>query len=228
VMKNEENRQWFGVGIKLDLGRDRWARVFGMEAVAVMVAEETPKRKRNRTSEYSRRKVKRAISAEAKAVNADKAIDPDKAEAGKGYADESVKHQLSLLEKRTKDRPTDADGDIDFAYRNMANPNVEPLSAPSTAAWSWYEYARTWPAKFLEICAKREDAKAKQAGTITNQRMEDDKRQQFAILDRIEQQLTLDVRGMVKDLMDKFPREVLRECRKYGDAWKSFHAEECQ
>ena len=91
-----------------------------------------------------------------------------------------------------------------------------------------YLYARREPPKFLEICAKREDAKAKMAGTITNQRMEDDKRQQFAILDRIEKQLTIDVKEMVNDLMDKFPREVLRECRKYGDAWESFLAEECQ
>ena len=137
---------------------------------------------------------------------------------------EEVK-QLVLL---TNGQPTDADRDIDFAYRNMAFSSVMPLTAPSGAAWQWYLYARREPAKFLEICAKREDAKAKMAGTITNQRMEDDKRQQFAILDRIEKQLTLDVREMVNDLMDKFPREVLRECRKYGDAWKSFLAEECQ
>ena len=133
--------------------------------------------------------------------------------------------QLALL---TSGQPTDLDRDINFAYRSMALPSVTPLMAPSLAAWQWYLYARREPAKFLEICAKREDAKAKMAGTITNQRMEDDKRQQFAILDRIEKQLTLDVREMVNDLMDKFPREVLRECRKYGDAWKSFLAEECQ
>jgi hypothetical protein len=47
----------------------------------------------------------------------------------------------------------------------------------------WYLYARSEPIKFLEISAKREDAKVKQAGTITSQRMEDDKRKQFAILD---------------------------------------------
>jgi hypothetical protein len=142
--------------------------------------------------------------------------------------DAEIAEELKQLVLLTNSQPTDLDRDINFAYRNMAFSSVMPLTAPSGAAWQWYLYARREPAKFLEICAKREDAKAKQAGTITNQRMEDDKRQQFAILDRIEKQLTLDVRGMVKDLMDKFPREVLRECRKYSDAWKSFLAEECQ
>jgi hypothetical protein len=188
-----------------------------------------PKRKRDRTAEYARRKTRRELAGIAgtagTVVSPDK---PDESEAGAGEVPDAIKHQLLLLEKRTKDRPTDADGDINFAYRNMANPNVEPLFAPSTAAWSWYQYARTWPDKFLEICAKREDAKAKQAGTITQQRMEDDKRQQFAIIDRIEKQLTLDVKAMVRDLMDKFPREVLRVCKTYDEAWKSFLAEECQ
>ena len=39
--------------------------------------------------------------------------------------------QLRLLEKRTRGNPTDADGDIDFAYRNMALPSVTPLMALS-------------------------------------------------------------------------------------------------
>ncbi|GEM_PF-926514 len=133
--------------------------------------------------------------------------------------------QLALL---TNGQPTDADRDIDFAYRKMALSTVTPLMAPSTSGWSWYLYARRHPDKFLDICAKREDAKAKQAGTITNQRMEDDKRKQFAILDRIEQQLTLDIKGVIQDLMTKFPYDVLRECRKFDAAWKAFLAEECQ
>ena len=128
-------------------------------------------------------------------------------------------NQLALL---TNGQPSDLDRDINFAYRNMANPNVTPLMAPSTPAWSWYDYSRTWPDKFLEICAKREDAKAKQAGTITSQRMVDDKRKQFAIIDRIEKQLTLDVRGTVNYLMLKFPYDVLLECRRHTEAWNAF------
>ena len=92
------------------------------------------------------------------------------------FADEL--QQLALL---TNGQPTDADADIDFAYRHMALPTVTPLMAPTTAAWQWYLYARSEANKFLEICAKREDAKSRMAGTITNQRMEDDKRQQFAL-----------------------------------------------
>ena len=83
-------------------------------------------------------------------------------------------------------------------------------------------YARRDPTKFLEICAKREDAKAKMAGTITNQQMEDDKRKQFAIIGRIEKQRTLDVRDMIRDLMLKFPEDVLLECRRHTEAWKAF------
>ena len=89
----------------------------------------------------------------------------------------------------------------------------------------WYLYARREPHKFLEIFAKREDAKSRQAGTITNQRMEDDKRKQFAILDRIESGLTVIVSETVQDLMSKFPREFLRECRKFDAEWKAFIAE---
>lgn len=139
------------------------------------------------------------------------------------FADELK--QLALL---TNGQPTDADRDIDFAYRKMALGTVTPLMAPSLAAWEWYLYARREPHKFLEIFAKREDAKSKQAGTITNQRMEDDKRKQFAILDRIESGLTVIVSETVQDLMSKFPRDVLRTCRKFDAEWKAFIAEECQ
>ena len=133
--------------------------------------------------------------------------------------------QLALL---TNGQPTDADRDIDFAYRNMALSSVTPLMAPSTAAWQWYLYARREPHKFLEIFAKRADAKAKQAGTITNQRMEDDKRQQFAVIERLEKELTLDVAAMIKELMEKFPEDVARECRKHTDACKAFFSAEKQ
>lgn len=94
--------------------------------------------------------------------------------------------------------------------------------APSLGAWQWYLYARREPIKVLEISAKREDAKAKQPGTITSQRMEDDKRKQFAIIDRIERQLTLDVKGMVDDLMLKFPHDVLNQGRKHKEAWRAY------
>ncbi len=149
-------------------------------------------------------------------------------EVGEDNQDAEFAEELKQLALLTSAQPTDLDRDIDFAYRNMALPSVTPLMAPSLGAWQWYLYARREPIKFLEISAKREDAKAKQAGTITNQRMEDDKRKQFAIIDRIEKQLTLDVKDMVNDLMSKFPRDVLRECRKFDEAWKSFLAEECQ
>ena len=130
--------------------------------------------------------------------------------------------QLRILEKRTRGNPTDADGDIDFAYRNMALPNVTPKMAPSISGWSWYIYARTEPNKFLEICAKREDAKAKLAGTITNQRMEDDKRQQFAVIDRLEKSLKINVDSVVRELMEKFPDDVLEVCYSFEAKWAEF------
>ena len=136
--------------------------------------------------------------------------------------DAEFAEELKQLDLLTNAQPSDVDRDINFAYRSMALANVTPLMAPSLAAWEWYKYARREPIKFLEICAKREDAKAKMAGTITSQRMEDDKRQKFAILDRIEQQLTIDVREMVRDLMLKFPEDVLNECRRHTEAWKSY------
>jgi hypothetical protein len=179
-----------------------------------MTDETAPKKKRtrNRGGEYERRKQLRDEMLAKRALEESKAISDA----------EQIKIQLVTLATRTVGAPTDADRDIDFAYKNSANPTLTPLMAPSLGAWNWYEYARVWPDKFLEICAKREDAKTKQAGTITSQRMEDDKRQQFAVIDRIEKQLTLDVVGIVNELMEKFPLDVLRTCRKHDAVWKSF------
>jgi len=157
--------------------------------------------------------------SEADAADSEPQLDEHNQDAE--FADEL--QQLALL---TNGQPTDADGDIDFAYRHMALPTVTPLMAPSTAAWQWYLYARSEPNKFLEICAKREDAKSKMAGTITNQRMEDDKRQQFAVIDRIEKALTLDVEAIVKELMEKFPMDVLKAVRKFDSEWREFIAME--
>ena len=130
---------------------------------------------------------------------------------------EVLQDELRQLEQRTRGNPTDADGDIDFAYRNMALPTVTPLMAPSMAGWSWYIYSRQEPHKFLEIFAKRADAKAKQAGTITNQRMEDDRRSNFAVIERLEKELTLDVGAIISELMEKFPGDVRRVVAKYPE-----------
>lgn len=157
--------------------------------------------------------------SEADAADSDSQLDEHNQDAE--FAEELK--QLALL---TNGQPTDADRDIDFAYRIMALPTVTPLMAPSTAAWQWYLYARSEPNKFLEICAKRADAKAKMAGTVTNQRMEDDKRQQFAVIERLKKELTWDVAAMIKELMEKFPEDVLRECRKFDAEWKEFLATE--
>jgi hypothetical protein len=51
--------------------------------------------------------------------------------------------------------------------------------------------------------------------------MKDDKRKQFAIIDRIERHLTLDVKGIVDELMLMFPHDVLNQCRKHKEAWKA-------
>ncbi len=133
--------------------------------------------------------------------------------------------QLAELTARTADQPTDSDRDIDFAYRNMSNVSLLPSHCPSTGAWQWYLYSLTSRDKFLEITQKREDAKAKQAGTITSQRMEDDKRQQFAMLDRIERQLTQNLNDDIDDLMSRFPGDVLARCRTHKEAWDAYFAE---
>jgi len=168
--------------------------------------EPKKKKPRDRSKEYGERN-------RARRKTPDAPDEPDEV---------TISGQLILLQERTKGKPTDADGDIDFAYRHLGSPSVTPLMAPSTAAWEWYIYARTETKKFLEIAAKREDAKAKMAGTITNQRMEDDKRNQFAVIDRLEKELTLDVTAIIKELMEKFPEDVARECRNHPESWKAF------
>lgn len=160
-----------------------------------------------RSAEYQRRKAREL---------AKRAIEETESKEDSLASKEAlIKAQLVLLEQRTKGRPTDADADIDFAYGKMALDDVMPLDSPSLAAWEWYRYARIWPDKFLEICAKREDAKAKQAGTITNQRMADDRRSQFSVIDQIEKQLTLDVKSIVNELLEKFPEDVLSAVKVY-------------
>lgn len=178
-----------------------------------------PKKPRDRSKEMEQKKLKRHIEAEKARAGADD-LPPEQ------QADAHYKAELRLLEKKTKGNPTDADGDIDFAYRNMSSTSVTPMMAPSLGGWSWYIYSRNEPNKFLEICAKREDAKAKMAGTITNQRMEDDKRQQFAVIERLKKELKVDVAAIIKELMEKFPEDVLRECRKFDAQWKAFLAKE--
>ncbi len=87
-------------------------------------------------------------------ADADSELDPDEQNRQAEIAAEL--EQLHLL---TNGQPTDADRDIDFAYRNMGLSTVTPLLAPSGAAWCWYLYARKVPDKFLEICAKRRTPK---------------------------------------------------------------------
>lgn len=176
--------------------------------------DEKPKRDRRRESQ--KRRVKKAVQSQITGDSPDP-VDMDRVQ---------MQVELRMLGKKTKGNPTDADADIDFAYRNMALTTVTPLMAPSTTAFEWYLFARNDPIEFLKICAKREDAKAKMAGTITNQRMEDDKRQQFAVIERLKKELTMDVAAIIKELMQKFPEDVLRECRKFDDQWKAFLAKE--
>jgi hypothetical protein len=179
------------------------------------MTDEQPKKKRNRNrqNEYARAKLKRAEEAAKRAAE-------DKANTSEG----DIEEQLAVLAARTAGEMTDADRDIDFAYKNSANPTITPLMAPSLGAWRWYEYAQALPEKFLEICAKREDAKAKAAGQINTQRMEDDKRQQFAVIDRIIRQLEVDVDAIARDLMQKCPEDLLNSCRKHRKAWDAYFA----
>lgn len=180
-----------------------------------MTDQQQPKKKksRNRENEYARRKLARQQNSALR--EADQALE---------LSEEELRQELAVLAVKTADAPTDADRDIDFAYRNSANPTITPIMAPSLGAWRWYEYARDNHAKFLEICAKREDAKAKAAGAISVQRMEDDKRQQFAVIDRIIRQLEIDVKAIVKDLMEKCPEDMLNAARKHKAEWKAYFA----
>jgi len=180
---------------------------------------------RDRKAEYIRRKMRLLAKKNAAESGADTEEEKRRAQEEK---QKLVDAELVILSKQMAGLPTDADRDIDFAYRQSGNPELMPLECPSLGAWEWYQYARNSREKFLDVCAKREDAKTKQAGTVTSQRMEDDKRKQFAIIDRIEKQLTIDVKSAIDDLMVKFPREVLRHCRKHKAAWEAFIAEECK
>lgn len=168
--------------------------------------------KRDRSAEIAKR---RAAREEAAAIRrADELAAADKAKM--------IEQELAVLAVRSADEPADYDRDIDFAYKNSGNPLLTPLDAPSLGAWQWYVYARTLPEKFLEVTAKRNDAKAKQSGSVNSQRMEDDKRQQFAVIDRIVKQLQFDIQDFANDLMAKCSEDLLNACRKNKEAWKAY------
>jgi hypothetical protein len=180
------------------------------------------KRVRNRAHELARNKVLRER----------KESPPEEGETEEQKKErerqELLAAELLLLEKRTRDDPTDADRDVNFAYRNMGVPTITPLMAPSVAAWQWYLYARRDPQKFLETVVKREDAKTKQAGSITAQKIEDDKRHQFRLVENLLKQVSIDVETIIDDLMAKYPRDVLRRVKRFKEEWDSFIKEECQ
>jgi hypothetical protein len=176
------------------------------------------KRKRNRKNEIDNQRARRALEKAQEAAAATIA-------AYGGDREEMIRQELAFLATKTAGDPTDADRDIDWAYKNSGNPNLTPRMAPSVGGWQWYGYAQDNPTKFLEICAKREDAKAKQAGLISNQRMEDDKRQKFAVIERIVRQLEMDVKAIALELMDKCPHDLLDACRTRKKAWKAYFEE---
>lgn len=173
--------------------------------------------KRDRSEEYAKRRAQRAQQEQKPGGTAEEVFAQYPSERQK-----VIEAELIILSRRTANSPMDADRDIDFAYRAAGNPVLSPLECPSVGAWNWYEYARNMPVKFLEICAKREDAKTKQSGSVTSQRMEDDKRKQFSILDRIEKHLKMDVKTIIQDMMAKFPDDVFRECFSYKEQLKSY------
>jgi len=131
--------------------------------------------------------------------------------------------EVDALTARHGDKPTDNDADMTFAYKKM-RATVTPLECPSPGAWSWWEYAQADPQKFLEIYARRDDQKLKAIGAASQQRMEDDRRRQFGMLERVEHQLQLNVTETVRELMEKFPEDVLLECKKHTEAWAAFFA----
>jgi hypothetical protein len=180
------------------------------------------KRRQQKRDSYHRRK-KSAVVAPEPDLTSSQALPPTPGQTS--LPQSLIDSQLAELTARTADQPTDSDRDIDFAYRNMSNANLLPSHCPSTGAWQWYLYSLTSRDKFLEITQKREDAKSKMAGTITSQRMEDDKRKQFAMLDRIERQLTQNLKDDIDDLMSRFPGDVLAQCRTHKEAWDAYFAE---
>lgn len=97
-----------------------------------------------------------------------------------------------------------------------------PSEAPSIGAWAWYEYARTDPKGFLTNVKKTEEARLKASGGVTQARMEDDRRQKFAVIDKIIAQLELDAESLAADAMTKCPEDFLNACRKHKGQWEAY------
>lgn len=129
-----------------------------------------------------------------------------------------INEEIVFLEKRTKGQATDADRDIDFAYQHMGLSVLMPTRCPSIPAWEWYRYARTDPIKFLDVVAKREDAKSKMAGSVTTKQFEDDKRTQFGLIAKIMESVSKDVEASVKEFLKTYPDELRSALLQSG--WK--------
>ena len=67
----------------------------------------------------------------------------------------------------------------------MGLATLTPTDAPSVPAWKWYEYAQQAPSKFLADFVKRKDAKAKTGDALTDKLVEDDKRMQYGLIERV-------------------------------------------
>ena len=100
----------------------------------------------------------------------------------------------------------------------MGLATLTPTDAPSVPAWKWYEYAQQAPSKFLADFVKRKDAKAKTGDALTDKLVEDDKRMQYGLIDRLMETMTKDYSAEIAELSDRCPDVVVEVLTKRG--WK--------
>tara|TARA_R110000824_G_scaffold6238_1_gene28873 strand:+ start:1032 stop:1691 length:660 start_codon:yes stop_codon:yes gene_type:complete len=98
---------------------------------------------------------------------------------------EVVDRDLDELEELvgTREGGSDFATDFEWAYRNITNAKVTPTDAPSGGAWFLLTYGRNAKAKFCELALRfftktgRENNEEK--------RIEDDRRERLAVIDRL-------------------------------------------
>lgn len=159
------------------------------------------------------------------ASESDPRSESDSEDSDMMWQDEQYDEELRQLARQACELPIDIYRDMDFAYRNMSSPNVTPLMAPCLPAWQWYLFARSEPNEFLEMFTKFEEVRARTAGTISTQQMEDDKRKQFELIDKIMKELQFDLDSLIDDVMTKFPDDFLNACRRrHEETWNAYFA----
>ena len=126
-----------------------------------------------------------------------------------------VQFRKQLKELSNRDVAFDFDRDWQWAMENLSTPDREPKDAPSATAWQLFQYGITQPAKFVEKTLIWSEKLRKETGE-THKQWEDDRREKFRILERVEKNLKEDVTSLIDELLERYPESSKEALQEHG------------